>query len=92
MVRAADARPFIARVQLTFAKSVPHKPHEYAVEQKWGGADFDQFAALINKEGRPGQFEGARYRYLTVDGFDDWTSRIPIPKWQDHQPPSSPRR
>ena len=70
----ADARPFISRVEWRYATTVPHAPHWYLVEAKARGPEFDAFHDLIEAEGRPGEYEGVRYRYLTVDGFDYWTS------------------
>ena len=68
------ARRVIARAGWRFAKSVPDKPHEYAVEAQNAGPEFDAFHALIEAEGYAEAFEGARYRYLRVDEYEYWTS------------------
>ncbi len=70
-----DPRPFIARAGSTFARTVPDKPHEYAVEAKEADPEFRRFAELIEAEGYRARFEGIRYRYLRVDDFLYWPSR-----------------
>jgi hypothetical protein len=68
------ARRFIARAGWKFAKTVPVKPHEYAVEAQNPGPDFNAFHALIEEQGYRESFEGARYRYFRVDDYEYWTS------------------
>ena len=70
-----DPRPFIERAKWTFARTVPDKPHEYAVEAKENDPDFRAFADLIAAEGYNARFEGIRYRYLRVGDFLYWSSR-----------------
>ena len=76
MTESFDPRPLIERATWTFAKTVPDKPHEYAVEAHYpDDPDFRAFAELIESEGYRAAFEGIAYRYLRVDDHVYWTSR-----------------
>ena len=47
---AYDPRVFIGRVRWVFAKTMAHyNPREYVLESVEGGAEFDDFVALINQ-------------------------------------------
>ena len=71
------ARRFIAACRFTYAKSVPHAPHEYcpiASLDDSSQEDSDRFFALINEHGYRGRFGATVYRYLDVDGWRYWRS------------------
>jgi hypothetical protein len=73
--RSFDPRPFIARSDWRLARSVPEFPHEWIVESRAGGPDFDAFAALIAEHGEPRSFGKQRFRYLTIEEHVYWLSR-----------------
>ena len=84
----ADLRAFIARVEWTFAKTMPDNPHWYIVERKIGGPTFDAFVALIQK-GSVRRYRGHDYRSLTVDDYDYWLMASSDSGWIINRKPST---
>ncbi len=72
-----EARAFIARVEWTYAKSLPAHPHEYLARAKLAPElqdAFDQFVALIESDGYTGRFWQQTWRYIDLDGWAFWPS------------------
>ena len=72
-----EARAFIAACRWQFASSVEAHPHWYSL-RRWltpeRQADFDRFAALIERDGYPGRFWQQQWTYLDVDEHKYWIS------------------
>ena len=64
-----DAEAFIAAVPWTFAKTVPHMPHEYVI-RGWEGVPDDGFDAFVELI----QAEGYRARWYHPDRKVWWTN------------------
>lgn len=65
----------------TFAKTMPHNPHEYSVRKNWANDDDFVFVVqYIRDNGYTGQFEGRTYTYLNVNGYFYWTMGASINK------------
>lgn len=72
---------FIARQTWTFAKTMPHSPHEYVVKTKLSAADqsdFERFVLFIRAHGTPKKFKKAKYVHFDLDGWSYWTMGAPL--------------
>ena len=70
-----DPRTFIASVEWRFAKTMAHyNPHWYVVQRDDGGELFDGFLAYLKQHGTHRNYGGYPYLYVSVDGFDYWTT------------------
>ena len=74
-----EVRAFVAKVQFTYAKSVPDNPHFYLVRAKLEPElqpGFDALVALIERDGYRSRSQDASYVYLELgDGWRYWASR-----------------
>jgi hypothetical protein len=73
----AEATAFVAKVPWTFAKTVPHMPHEYVIRE-WREvptAEFDAFVNLIRERGYRAVWthpdRGVRYTNTYLD-LGEW--------------------
>ena len=58
----------------TFAKTMPHNPHEWTLRRHWPGrVPFDTVVAYIRERGYTMKFGRRDYRCLDVNGFRYWT-------------------
>ena len=58
----------------TFAKTMPHNPHEWTLRRDWPGrVPFDAVVAYIRERGYTMKFGRRDYRCLDVNGFRYWT-------------------
>ena len=63
----------------TFAKTMPHNPHEYVLRKSWLSAvAFDQTVMFIREHGYPVLFGGRRYVCLDVQRWRHWTMGDPL--------------
>lgn len=81
-VRVASLEPmsdkeiasFVASNQWTFAKTMPHTPHEYVTKRRCSDPHaFERMVMEIRRAGEVRRFGPARYTYLDFDGNTYWT-------------------
>jgi hypothetical protein len=83
-----EARSFIASRSWVFAKTMArYNPHEYIVEARHGGPDFDAFVALIRRAPIR-RWHGGRYHALTVDDHDYWLTHAGAAGWLVNRKPT----
>ena len=74
-----DAEATIAAGDWRKARVAAKYEHWYWVQPKADAEAFLALVDLINREGEPGKFAEARYRYLTIAEHTYWVSR----SWYD---------
>jgi transcriptional regulator with XRE-family HTH domain len=74
-----EAREFISQCEWTFAKTMPHAPHEYIVRRKVENDKFVGLVKLIRREGERRTWGRYRNTYLAIDEWSYWTMGAPIP-------------
>src|SRR5262245_32870758 len=74
----AKLRRWVERQEFTYAVTMPDNPHEYILETKTGGSEFDQLVALIREHGDTGRYKGSSYRYVTIG---DWVYWVMPARW-----------
>jgi hypothetical protein len=86
-----EIRAFIEVSTWTFAKTMPHTPHEYTLRRNARAAGlepiFDRFVMHIRRHGYKHKYGTATYIYLDVDAWHYWTMGCPlyIPPPFEHQ-------
>lgn len=82
---AAEQRRFrqiAAAARWTFAKTVPHVPHWYAVKGRdLPEADLEWAVALILRDGYVERFWNQPWHYVRLDGWRYWPTRNQRPSW-----------
>jgi hypothetical protein len=63
----------------TFARSMPHIPHEYTLRRRSPDEEaFERFVLLIAEQGYVKTWRGTPRRYLDIDGWKYWTMGAPL--------------
>lgn len=77
---AFDPQAFIDRFEWTFAKTMPHWPHEYIVRDNvQDDAGFDALVRFIRENAETRRWRGKLYQYwFAPDGFYYWTLGWPV--------------
>lgn len=69
-----EMRAFVRRHEWTFAKTMPHIPHEYLLEWNVDNPDdYFRFMMTIRRLGYDDYFFQKKDRYADVDGYKYWT-------------------
>ena len=72
-------REFIAASHWTFAKTMPHIPHEYTLRRRSPDESmFERFVMLIREYGYTREWKGTPRRYFHLDGWKYWTMGAPL--------------
>lgn len=63
----------------TFAKTMPHNPHEYTLRKRFSNEEFDAMVTVMRGPlSYGGKFGGRTYLYLDVDRHYHWTMGDPL--------------
>lgn len=74
-----EIRDFIGSHRWTFAKSMPHIPHEYTLRKHArDDAEFVRFVLHIREVGEVRPWGRYRHTYLDFEGHTYWTMGSPI--------------
>jgi hypothetical protein len=74
-----ELREFVRTPPWTFARTMPHIPHEYTLRAKAPDEKlFERVVIYIRQAGYGGTFGSAAYTYLDIDGWKYWTMGAPI--------------
>ena len=74
-----DLRVLIASSHWTFARTMPHIPHEYTLRRRSPDeAAFERFVTCISERGYVKLWRGTPRRYVDIDGWSYWTMGAPL--------------
>jgi hypothetical protein len=74
-----ELREFVRASAWTFAKTMPHQPHEYTLRAKAPDEKlFERVVLYIRQVGYKANYGSATYTYLDIDGWKYWTMGAPL--------------
>ena len=73
-----DLSSFVASAPWTYAKTMPHWPHEYVVRGRVDEQCFVKLVCHIRANGYEGKFYSKSITYYDVDGMVYWTMGAPL--------------
>lgn len=72
-------RTLITSSHWTFAKTMPHIPHEYTLRRAAPDVPlFERFVMYIRAHGYEKSWRGTPRRYLDIDGWSYWSMGAPL--------------
>ena len=73
-----DLHRFISEVKWTYAKTMPHWPHEYFVRKQVDEDLFERLVLHIRSNGFEGRFYSRQLIYYEAGGLLYWTMGAPL--------------
>ena len=70
---------FVSHADWTFAKTMPHIPHEYTLKKNSPREVFDAAVVFIREQGEVRPWGKYVHTYLDHDGWTYWTMGAPVP-------------
>ena len=69
---------FVSQAEWTFARTMPHIPHEYTLRKNSPRDAFDAAVVLIREQGEVRPWRKYIHTYFDYDGWTYWTMGAPL--------------